>query len=59
IVTQTSVKVYYQDERLTSLAAEERLSQSGRTHKQKKRVRDAIAAAEILNDFLATRTHEL
>ncbi|MDP6693098.1 MAG: Holliday junction resolvase RuvX [Phycisphaerales bacterium] len=59
IVTQTSVKVYYQDERLTSLAAEEHLSQSGRTHKQKKRVRDAIAAAEILNDFLATRTHEL
>ena len=55
ISTQTSVEVYYQDERLTSAAAEEHLSQSGRTHKQKKRVRDAIAAAEILNDFLATR----
>ena len=57
IALRTSIEVFYQDERLTSVAAEEHLSQSGKTHKQKKRVRDALAAAEILNDFLATRTH--
>ena len=56
IALRTSIEVFYQDERLTSIAAEEHLSQSGKTHKQKKRVRDALAAAEILNDFLATRT---
>jgi putative Holliday junction resolvase len=44
--------------RQTSIAAEARLSQSGRTHKQKKRVRDALAAAEILNDFLGTRSRK-
>ena len=56
IALRTSIEVFYQDERLTSVAAEEHLSQSGKTHKQKKRVRDALAAAEILSDFLATRT---
>ena len=56
IALRTSIEIFYQDERLTSVAAEEHLSQSGKTHKQKKRVRDALAAAEILNDFLATRT---
>jgi putative Holliday junction resolvase len=56
VALRTSIEVFYQDERLTSIAAEEHLSQSGKTHKQKKRVRDALAAAEILNDFLATRT---
>ncbi len=58
IATQISIKIHFQDERLTSVAAEEHLSQSGRTHKQKKRVRDAIAAAEILTDFLATRSNK-
>ena len=51
---KTDVPIYLQDERLTSVAAEEHLSQSGKTHKQKKKLRDALAAAEILNDFLAT-----
>ena len=58
IASQTSMKINYQDERLTSVAAEEHLSQSGRTHKQKKRVRDALAAAEILTDFLAAQNRE-
>ena len=45
--------LYYQDERLTSFAAEQRLAGSGRTHKQKKKeVRDALAAAEILEDYM-------
>ena len=44
--------VHYQDERLTSYAADQQMSQSGRTHKQKKEIRDALAAAEILRDYL-------
>ncbi len=44
--------LFYQDDRLTSDAAEQRLAGSGRTHKQKKKARDALAAAEILEDFL-------
>jgi putative Holliday junction resolvase len=51
---KTSLPIHFQDERLTSAAAEEHLSQSGKTHKQKKKIRDALAAAEILSDFLAT-----
>ena len=50
--TATSLQLHFQDERLTSSAAEEKLSGSGKTHKQKKKMRDALAAAEILNDFL-------
>jgi putative Holliday junction resolvase len=48
----TNLSVHFQDERLTSSSAEEQLAGSGKTHKQKKKVRDALAAAEILNDFL-------
>ncbi len=48
----TNLDIHFQDERLTSSAAEEQLSGSGKTHKQKKKIRDALAAAEILNDFL-------
>ena len=44
--------VHLQDERLTSYAADQRMARSGRTHKQKKQLRDALAAAEILRDFL-------
>ena len=49
---RTSLQVHYQDERLTSAAAEERLHQSGKTRQQKKNIRDALAAAEFLTDFL-------
>ncbi len=51
----TDMPIYYQDERLTTYAANQRLAGTGRTHKQKKAVRDAIAAAEILQDFLSKR----
>ena len=44
--------IHFQDERLTSYAADQQMAQSGRTHKQKKELRDALAAAEILRDFL-------
>ncbi|MCH8822519.1 MAG: Holliday junction resolvase RuvX [Planctomycetes bacterium] len=46
------LKINYQDERLTSFAADQHMARSGRTHKQKKQIRDALAAAEILSDFL-------
>ncbi|MEE9129306.1 MAG: Holliday junction resolvase RuvX [Phycisphaerales bacterium] len=44
--------VHCHDERLTSFAADQQMAGTGRTHKQKKRLRDALAAAEILRDFL-------
>ena len=40
------------DERRTSVAADARMSQTGLTHKQKKRRRDAIAAAAIAELYL-------
>lgn len=46
-----SIPCEMQDERLTSFAAESSLDRSGRTHAQKKRLRDALAACEVLKDF--------
>ncbi|MBT8484726.1 MAG: Holliday junction resolvase RuvX [Phycisphaerales bacterium] len=53
LVAAAGVTVHYQDERLTSFAADQRLARTGRTHKEKKMRRDALAAAEILGDFFA------
>jgi putative Holliday junction resolvase len=50
-----SLPVHFFDERLTSVDADWAMSQSGLTHKQKKARRDALAAAAILRDFLASR----
>ncbi len=44
--------VHYQDERLTSFGADQKMARSGRTHKQKKKLRDALAACAILEDYL-------
>ncbi len=44
--------IHFQDERLTTYAADQRLARTGRTRAQKKQRRDALAAAEILSDFL-------
>lgn len=52
IATTTGLPVHTHDERLTSFDAEGRLSQSGLTRGQKKKLRDAVAAAAILRDFL-------
>ena len=49
---RTSRAVHLQDERRTSLRADERMARSGLTHGQKKARRDAIAAAGFLQDFL-------
>jgi len=48
---QVEVPIHFQDERLTSFAAEQSLARTGKTHKQKKDIRDALAAVEILHDF--------
>jgi len=53
LAAATGRPVHLQDERLTSFAAERHLDRSGRTHREKKALRDALAAAEILRDFLA------
>ncbi|GAI32198.1 unnamed protein product [marine sediment metagenome] len=46
------IPIHFQDERLSSFSAEEKLSQTGFTRKKKKKRLDAIAAAEILQAFL-------
>ena len=57
---QLSAKVdlplIFQDERLTSFSAKEKLSEMGMTHGKKRKHLDAIAAAEILNAFFETNT---
>jgi len=52
LAERCALPVHEQDERLTSFAADEKMARTGRTHKQKKRLRDALAAVEILRDFL-------
>jgi putative Holliday junction resolvase len=48
-----TVPVYLQDERLSSVAAEENLRLDGHNHKNISRLVDSEAAAIILRDFLA------
>jgi len=56
--TRFSIGFEMQDERLTSFAAEFSLNQSGRTHAQKKKLRDALAACEVLKDFFQRTANE-
>jgi len=55
IKSKTSLPVFFQDERLSSYSASQKLSRTGLTHKKKKDKIDAIAAAEILKEFIAAR----
>jgi len=48
----TTLPIHLQDERCSSMDAEEYLQRSGRTHGQKKAIRDALAACVILQGFL-------
>ena len=48
----TGLPVHFQDERLSSDEANRRMARSGRTHIAKKRLRDALAACVVLEDFL-------
>lgn len=52
IAERTKRTVHFQDERQSSMAANDRMAQTGLTHKQKKARRDAIAAVVILQRFL-------
>jgi putative Holliday junction resolvase len=58
IKDKTNLPIFFQDERLSSFAARKKLSQTGLTHKKKKDRIDAIAAADILREFIAVRKKE-
>ena len=49
---ELDVPIYFQDERLSSFRAEEKLSAAQFTRGKKKKRLDAVAAAEILEAFL-------
>jgi len=46
------IAVHFHDERLSSFEADQRMAQSGRTHREKKELRDALAACAILEAYL-------
>ena len=50
-----ALKVYLQDERLSSYAAEEKLAAGNLTRTRRRRRRDMLAACEILQDFLTQK----
>lgn len=54
IAQRANLPIHFQDERLTTREADWTMAQSGLTHAQKKARRDALAAAAILRDFLAS-----
>jgi len=54
VLVSAPYAVHFQDERLTSVDADWTMARSGLSHAQKKARRDALAAATILRDFLAT-----
>ena len=55
LAKKTTLPIYFQDERLSSFSAQQKLGRTGLTHKKKKNRLDAIAAAEILKEFLSSR----
>ncbi len=52
LAAYTGLPVHLQDERLSSAAADEKLSDLGLSMQKRKDKRDMIAACEILNDYL-------
>ena len=52
IANAADLPIVLVDERRTSIAANARMAQTGLTHKQKKKRRDAIAAATIAQSYL-------
>ena len=57
IKKQIDTPVFFQDERLSTFAAEGKMIAMELTRKKKKRRIDALAAAEILQAFLDTNRH--
>ena len=56
IAQLTNKPIHLHDERLTTFEADSRMAQSGRTHAEKKALRDSLAAAAILEDYLRARS---
>jgi len=56
IAQLTNKPIHLHDERLTTFEADSRMAQSGRTHAEKKALRDSLAAAAILEDYLRVRS---
>ena len=55
LAEQCGLEVHLVDERLSTDAANDKMSRSGLTHGQKQARRDALAAAAILQQFLDAR----
>ena len=55
VAEATGVPVHYQDERYSTVVAEEKLQASGYTGQQRKSIIDQAAAAVILDDWLKTQ----
>lgn len=55
LAARVGIPVRFQDERLSSFEADERMARSGRTHREKRELRDALAACAILEAWLAAR----
>ena len=55
LAERVKLPVHYHDERLSSFEADQRMARSGRPHREKKELRDALAACAILESWLAER----
>jgi putative Holliday junction resolvase len=53
LADKVKLPMHFQDERLSSAAADAALANTGRTRGDKRNLRDALAAATILTDFLS------
>ena len=54
VAKRTGLPVYLQDERLTSVEADERMREAGLSAKERKKIIDMVAAQVILEDHLAS-----
>ncbi len=52
---QTGLEVFFQDERLSSFGAERKMASANLRRKKRRKHLDAVAAAEILQEFLDTK----
>jgi putative holliday junction resolvase len=59
IKKQIDIPIHFQDERLSSFDAEQKLAALGLTRKKKKKHLDAVAAAAILQSFLDEKQDRL
>ena len=55
VARRTGLQVYYEDERLTTLAADEILDETGFARKDRKEVIDQLAAVLILESFISRK----